>query len=356
MRFLAHMKALNLFHNQVAARSNLGFSCGFPEEITLTLTYKCNYRCRMCYQKSYEGDLDWTLVDRVKELLPFVKTLQLFGGEPLLYPRLPELFALAQASGTETRMISNGSLLSPEMCQHIVGNAVGHIKFSIDAGTPATYKKIRGGNFNKVMNGVGYISKLKSRINSIYPDMNFNFLAMRSNVSELGRLAVYAAELGVPRINVFYPNCHSEDLVEECVYFCQEYSDEHLLIARDMAEKVGVHLALPPLFRESPSEEAARRPFCTDPWIRLLIDIDGSAKLCCGGATHIGSLLDTPFEQLWNNEQAQHIRQVVNTPDEPAYCRVCRVRKPNAQALDMHIPNKHLRQYALKRFGLESAA
>lgn len=356
MRFLANMKALNAIHNQAASRANMGFSCGFPEDITVTLTYRCNYRCKMCYQSKYQGEMDWDLVERVGEILPFAKVLQLFGGEPLLYPRVPELFALAQANGTAINMISNGSLLTPEMCRAIVGNAVNHIKFSIDAGTPATYKKIRGGDFNKVVQGVAHITKLKLAAHTSFPDMHFNFLAMRSNVKELGRLAALAANIGVARINVFYPDCHNEELVEECVYFCQEYSDEHLLRAKEMADRVGVHLALPPLFSTPPVEDPAQRPFCADPWTKLLLDIDGSAQLCCGGPTRIGSLLQEPFEDIWNSEAAQQLRRTVNTADEPAYCRICRVRKPNPHALDMHIKKKSLQQYALKRFGLESAA
>lgn len=352
MEYIKNMKALNGLHNQICTNSNQPSSMGFPEELTLTTTLKCNYRCRMCYQTEYKSVMDWAVVERVAGVLPFVKTLQIFGGEPLLYSRVTELYELAHANQCGITMISNGSLLSEEMCRSIVENFVLHIKFSMDAGTPATYKKIRGGDFFKVVKGVQTITKMKARIGSPLPDMHFNFLIMRSNVKELSRLIAIAAESGVSTINCFYPSMHNEELVKDCVFFDQEYSDRNLAIAREVAKKLGVGLNLPPLFSECPEgdEKLNSTKVCTDPWTKFLIDVDGTVSPCCGGFGRIGNILESDFQTIWNSERVRKLRAKVNTPEEPACCRNCRVRKPVPSEIRLHIGDKALQEYASEYF------
>jgi len=357
LKYLQNMKTMNAVINSNLAQSNTPQSICFPEHITVTTTLRCNYRCVMCYQKSYEGELDWSIYKKLEDILPFARGFQIFGGEPMLYPRIHDLYKLAHKYQNRIDIISNGSLLTDETCESIVANQVGHIKFSIDAGTQKTYKKIRGGNFFKVMAGIAKISQLKAKYGSPFPSMELNFLAMRSNVSELPKLVTMAKEVGATQINVFYPGMSTKDMVDECVWFCQEYSDSWLAKSKMIADSIDMKLRLPPLFSECTDMEASgTRPFCADPWTKLLVDVDGTATLCCGGPTKIGNLLEQDFDEIWNSKAARKLRAVVNTPDEPAYCKNCRVRKPNPAELKLHIGSKPLQEYALKKYGMEQEA
>ena len=100
----------------------------YPKLVTLTTTLRCNYRCWMCYQKEFKGDLDWRIVERLEHMLPFVKTMQMFGGEPLLYGRLSELCALAEKYRCELDIITNGSLLNAERRAMLLDNNAALIK------------------------------------------------------------------------------------------------------------------------------------------------------------------------------------------------------------------------------------
>jgi radical SAM protein with 4Fe4S-binding SPASM domain len=351
-RYYPNVKQMNHAVNTGLARGNVTHSFGFPEEVTVTTTLRCNYRCRMCYQKSYKGEIDWAIYEKLAPVLPFVDRLQIFGGEPLMYSRIAEAYELAHRYGNRIAMISNGSLLTEKMCENIVRNGVAHIKFSMDAGTPQTYKHIRGGNFFKVVKGVVTISQLKLDYGTPFPDMNFNFLVMRSNMHELPKLIKIAREVGVSQINVFYPSCDSREMVDESVFFCQEESDAWLTRSRELAKQLGVGLRLPPLFSDHQTRDSGpNERFCADPWTKLLVDIDGRASLCCSGPTHIGNLLEQGFDEMWNGEVAQKLRATVNTPQEPAYCRNCRVRKPIPDEIKLHVANPELQEYGLKKYG-----
>ncbi len=350
MRYLENVKLMNSTLADAFSRGNVDHLFTFPQEITVTALLKCNYRCRMCYQNGYEGELDWRVLEKIAPLLPFARTFQIFGGEPLLYPRITELYRLAHENGCAITSISNGSLLSERMCREIVEYSVACLKFSIDAGTPATYRHIRGGDFAKVMEGVARIHKLKQELGRDYPVVDFNFLAMRSNVSELPRLLRLASRMGVRAINVFYPSVLKEELVPESLYFHQEYGDEWLMASRELAAGLGVGLVLPTLFRDAPEpgaeEVVSARSRCQDPWTKLLVDVDGSAKLCCAGPTGIGNLNTDEFDRMWNGETALKLRRTVNTPNEPGYCKVCSLRRGNPREAGFHLK----RQDLLERF------
>lgn len=341
MRYAQNVKNMNAVFNKHYAAANTAEIISFPEEITLTTSLRCNYRCRMCYQTDYSKEMDWSIIERVVPLLPFANTLQIFGGEPLLYPRITDLYRLAREYDCHITTISNASLLSDAMIQEITDNNVHCIKCSIDAGTPETYKKIRGGDFYKVMAGIGRLAQKKLACNSPYPIVDFNFLLMRSNCKELTRLIALASELNVRAINVFYPFMHRDDLAADCVYFDQATSDAMLTKARKTAAMLGVGLNLPPLFSESPplnEDQRAQRELCRDPWTKALVAVDGTVSLCCAGNTALGNLAQEDFETLWNGPKAQALRRVVNTPNEPGYCKNCRIRQANPRNPELHMP------------------
>lgn len=352
-KYLPNAKLMNSTINASLAHANAAHSFCFPEDVTITTTYRCNYRCRMCYQKDYTGEIDWKVYERLEPILPFAERLQVFGGEPLIYPRITEVYELAHKHGCQITMVSNGSMLTDKMVESILDNNIFHIKFSIDAGTPKTYKHIRGGDFFKVIKGVARITQGKLQRNTPFPDMHFNFLAMRSNIAELPKLVTIAREVGVAQINVFYPSCHTEELVDDCVYFCQEESDAWLRQAKILADGLGVNLNLPPLFSDHIEEQPNKgNRFCKDPWTKLLVDINGRVTLCCGGSPAIGNIFEQDFDEMWNGPVAQKLRSTVNTPQEPAYCRNCRIRKPVPSGIELHIQGKELQEYGLKKFGM----
>jgi len=355
-RYYANIKQMNRTMNKGLAHGNVPYSICFPEEVTITATMRCNYRCRMCFQTHFDQEIDWKVSEKLQAILPFADRFQVFGGEPLMYSRINDVYAMARSFGAMIMMISNGSLLTESMCESIVRNRVGHIKFSIDAGSAKTYKLNRGGNFSRVIMGVATLNEYKKYFGVTEPNMHFNFLLMRSNMSELPKLVTIAKEVGVAQINVFYPSCLTEEMVDECVYFCQEESDAWLTRAKGVAEELGVGLQLPPLFRDCPTEPGKTNRFCADPWTKLIVGIDGEVSLCCAAPTIIGNLLTQDFDEIWNGPFAQNLRAKVNTPEEPEYCRNCRVRKPIPSELDLHIRNKGLQAAALKKYGVPEMA
>ena len=97
------------------------------ETIRLVLGTKCNYNCSYCSQKlgnlqveTTIDDIDIFLKDLDKWCIEPPKTIELWGGEPLVYWKylkklIPELRKRYTPDQTRIQIISNGSLLTDEI-------------------------------------------------------------------------------------------------------------------------------------------------------------------------------------------------------------------------------------------------
>ena len=176
----------------------------YPESIALTISERCNFRCITCCQQHRpEADLSHAAVERLREILPYVRTVSITGGEPLLHPSLDRLLGLAQMAENSTIVLTNGSLITAEKSAYLVDKQVTFLKISCDGASARTYNTIRkGGDFFRLVGNIAGLTKRKIDLGSILPVLEFNFVAMRSTIGELPRLIVLAGELGVEVVNV----------------------------------------------------------------------------------------------------------------------------------------------------------
>ena len=356
MQYATQCTQLNKMVIPALAARNVGEIPSFPEMMTITTTLNCNYRCRMCYQSSYgKEEIPWSLVEKIVPALPFVESLQIFGGEPLLYSRFDELVRLCGACDTRPSVITNGTLLDANRCALMADNAFGLVKVSIDAGTAETYREIRGGNFQKVMGNIATLAQARDRAGAALPRIEMNFVVMKSNVREIGRLATIGAAIGVDQINVYYMCAANEQSALDSVYFCQEYSDEQILKGLESARHAGIAINIPHLFSQQGAiQEIRDQPVCHDPWKYLLVGMDGNCTVCCGGFKGVGNLNEAGFQDVWNGKELQQLRRTVNTDRELPACRSCRGRKQKSDGIRTHFSSQELYLAAAAKLGVDT--
>ena len=113
---------------------------GIIKQCTIVLTRGCNLRCNFCYVKSagYVED-DKIKYDDLKKIVDFcceakVKYIFFTGGEPLTYPRLPEILQYIKTMNhpITTAIATNGILLKDlELCRTLIDSGVGYIDVSM---------------------------------------------------------------------------------------------------------------------------------------------------------------------------------------------------------------------------------
>lgn len=132
-----------------------------PWYLLWEITYACNLRCQTCYAAElHQGTahgLDrheaarWT--DEIRAASLFHVTL--IGGEPFASPHLDDLCARLKEAGTYVKLVSNGTLVTPEHARRLAAMGVNQVDVSADGFTPETNDPIRGaGSFERIRRGV----------------------------------------------------------------------------------------------------------------------------------------------------------------------------------------------------------
>jgi GTP 3',8-cyclase len=125
------------------------------EDLRVSLTDRCNLRCRYCMPREVFGR-DHAFLDR-EELLSFeeltrvlaafvdlgVSKLRLTGGEPLLRRDLPDLVAmLSSLDGVDDLALTTNGILLPQLADQLVAAGLQRITVSLDALDDATFRAV----------------------------------------------------------------------------------------------------------------------------------------------------------------------------------------------------------------------
>jgi MoaA/NifB/PqqE/SkfB family radical SAM enzyme len=147
----------------------------------------------MCYRNYYTSDskkdfpdemLD-LILDEAKELN--IPSIIITGGEPTMHPRISDILKkIGMAGFLNIWLPTNGSKLNNEkFLETITDIPLTGLSVSLDAATPETYKKIRGGDLNTIERNIELFLKFRSKKKSQLPLFRVSFIDMLENRHEL---------------------------------------------------------------------------------------------------------------------------------------------------------------------------
>ncbi|CAK0772806.1 hypothetical protein CCP4SC76_5600018 [Gammaproteobacteria bacterium] len=181
-----------------------------PSKVTVESTSVCNIRCVMCphalklvHRPKHMSE------EMVHRLIPFLEKaeyIELHGiGEPLLSPAFWRLLNhLECASNAQTVVNTNATVLLDVHVKKILASKLSLVNVSMDAATPETYYKIRGGSFENVVTNIRRLVDAKRAACLTHPTIWMNMTLMCENIAEIGQYVRLAKEIGVDRA-VFSP-------------------------------------------------------------------------------------------------------------------------------------------------------
>jgi MoaA/NifB/PqqE/SkfB family radical SAM enzyme len=118
-------------------------------------------------------------------------------GEPTIAPAFWRILELTKGrSDVFIRVNSNGHFLTPENASAILDSRLSEISFSLDAATPGTYSKIRGGDFGRALRGVSTMLRSRAEGKNRHLEIVINMTLMRENLPEAAAFVSLANELG----------------------------------------------------------------------------------------------------------------------------------------------------------------
>lgn len=271
----------------------------YPLYIELGINSDCNLCCKMCARRFDKGlnnkhinmnlELIDAIVDQCKAFhLPSVLIGQ--DSECLLHPQIKEIIQrVKKIDPVDFFVITNGTLLDKDMSRFLIETGVDRLEISIDAATPETYKKIRGGDLERLERNILDFVDIRTALGKERPFLRLSF-------------------------------CKQEDNLHEVEQFLDKWSSIADII--DFQEYIDLSNVL------NLAEKEYKEYHCPDPFQRLVIDYKGDIYGCCciGYNRHflLGNLKDISIIDAWNSDTIKDLRESFRTQKLKQVCLNCR--------------------------------
>lgn len=286
-----------------------------PEHFQLILSDLCSQDCAFCsYRLSgYTTQELWGDKRNPKRLIPTEKVLEILddfalmgvkavqftgGGEPLVHRDHPAIFRHALDKGLQCALVTNGIALDKDPDWESVYSKFVWMRVSLDAGTNATYSKIRRcpeWHFDKALENLTRISMLNG------PTVGVSYVVLKENLDEMLEAAVLSKAAGAKyiRFGAFF----SQD-DDEYYRGWHHVVIEAIQQVRASCEFNGFKVV--DMFGQRLEDLRQHQPdygFCGFQFLTGYIGADLNVYRCCNTAYSqkgmIGSIKDKRLAQFW---------------------------------------------------------
>ena len=183
-------------------------------DATIEVTRRCPQHCVHCYNNLPAGDAEAARGEltreehcRILDEMAEAGCLWLLytGGEPLLRPDFLDIYTYAKKKGFLITLFTNGTLITPEIADHLAQWRPFSIEITIYGRTRETYERVTGvpGSYERFMRGVQLLvdRRLPLKLKTVVFSVNRHELAdMQQFAKDLGAGFRFDAMLN-PRVD-----------------------------------------------------------------------------------------------------------------------------------------------------------
>ncbi len=273
-----------------------------PYMIQVFPVYACNFKCNYCVltlpkmERGYISDkkfLDLELyrkcIEDIRKFPNKLRMLRFAGtGEPLLHPHIDEMVAMAaEAQIAESiDIVTNGSVLVPDLSRRLVDAGVSRIRVSIQGVSQDKYRETTGtfSDLEKIVDNVKYLYSIRRNVQLYVKIIDSTLEAPEDLERFYGLFGDIADILAV----------------------------EHLLPATPLIDysRIAGSAAMD---RTQNGASVATTNICSQPFYMLQINPDGFAVPCCGmeSPVKVAQLAQTPVTEVWQSQTLNTFRQTM---------------------------------------------
>ncbi len=196
------------------------------KKLYIEVSTLCNFDCVTCIRNSWRDELsrmDAATFENILKSLPGLPNLECvhFGGfgEPFSHPELFNMMRAVKDRGLRVEVITNGSLLTGEAVDRLIDMKIDMVFVSLDAPTREEYENIRqGADFDSVLGNVKRLVERRNGAKSKYPELGIEFVAMKSNYSQLPELVKTSFDLKASKLIVTNLLPYHESMQDQILY------------------------------------------------------------------------------------------------------------------------------------------
>jgi MoaA/NifB/PqqE/SkfB family radical SAM enzyme len=306
-----------------------------PFYVTIDITRRCNLQCLGCVYHSpysnspFEGDSSITdiplqLIEQLCRDLKAIETNTLViqgAGEPLLHPDCLALVTAVKTAGLDTILLTNGTLLEKNLIQTFIDVKLDLLKVSLWAASSEQYQQNHPGtnrdNFQKVVDGVKIVARLKAEQKSKFPIIDLHFPINRINFRDINAMADLAIETGCNQVS-FAPMYSPNEILDSYLLSPEEekWLREELIRVKQRLDSLPFQHNIPQaLLRYELGKTSWQKMPCYIPWFHARIRVDGTVHPCARCNFGMGDLHKNTFDEIWNDSAFCAFRRKVSEPN-----------------------------------------
>ncbi|KKQ56613.1 MAG: Molybdopterin cofactor synthesis protein A [Parcubacteria group bacterium GW2011_GWA2_38_13] len=284
----------------------------YPLHLNIELMYGCNLRCEFCLLSLPANQQKYSA--KPGDKIPFEKYCEIVDeglkhglcsialngyNEPLLQKDIARYVQYARTAGViDVNLHTNGLLLTDQLAEELIASGLTIIMFSLDAFSPAIYKKIRKSDgYNLAVENVLKFINIRNSMGKILPLVKVSFVKTKVNQNDLDGFIKFWK--------------HRADFIT-----IQTLTSPFVGNKKDKK------------FEEEYRVDSLQFTKCFEPYQRLMITSDGNVLPCCshyGLEISLGNIYHESVYQVWNSKHFKEMRCHIGAFDgkQPPPCIKC---------------------------------
>ena len=213
-----------------------------PLSCTLELTYRCNFRCRMCYVRMSDVQAaPYGRIRTVDEWLGMAKQLfdagvlylMLTGGECTQYPGFENLYEELARMGFRITVMTNAGAFTDGVRDVFRRYPPSNVGITVYGGSNETYASVTGDpkGYDKVVENIRFFQSLKVNV-------GLNFTIIRQNVMDYPKVEALCKELGLRYSLITDITGHRHDVTMSDALECRLTPAERVCVVCHPPEEV----------------------------------------------------------------------------------------------------------------------
>ena len=312
------------FYNYLVKKLYLN---NYPISLTIDPCNLCNLNCELCpsglkipgrKQSIMRFDIFKKIID---ECGPYLWDIYLFNwGEPLLNKELFRMIEYAKKYHIDTTVSTNLNYFNEEVCKKLIESGLDILIVSLDGASQNSVQHYqKGSDFELVVSNMERIVKLKNKLDSKLPLVQWRYLENTLNEHEIEKAKTLAKQLGIDKLEIASFRCNMAD--ELFLNNENQYQNVKSWLPKD--EKLS-------MYDYKRKKKKKIKKLCRLLWFESVVNPYGSISPCCASwyeRDDFGNISSSSFIEIWNNQEYKTARRIYTNrkkiPMESNICYVC---------------------------------
>ena len=293
-----------------------------PLHVRIKPTNACNHRCRYCAYRADRLQLGQDM--KIADAIPRAKMLEIIediiemgvkavtfsgGGEPLIYPHLPEALRLLADSPVKFATLTNGALLKGAVAELFARHGA-WVRISLDGWDGESYARYRGVHTDVFKMLLDNIKKFKQMEGPCL--LGISYIIDQDNHNHVREMITRLKDLGVDSVKLS-PCIVDNDGERNNAYHRPFFADTKEQISRAHSELADNNFEIFDAYHELDKKFDKNYDWCPYCQVLPVIGADQRVYTCQDKAYNlktglVGSIRDQRFRAFWQADKGKFFK------------------------------------------------